>query len=221
MSNWRYRTNTCKVNRFSRPLPEAVVYDLSTPLKASITLPPGSTWTSGPHWHDAHTEFLRVERGAAQIVLAGQILTSVTRSDGVVTVPRGTIHEWCRSKTEELDVDLRVTEWTEPGDGQKEVFFRNVNGMVLDTLRWCDEDPSQKQDWFRDLDINLKLLFRDMDNLPVVLSGRWPMLVHRFATHLVLFWNLIFYVLIWDILGWHSSGRPRSVYDEYTPPRLR
>ncbi|KAK1216412.1 hypothetical protein PQX77_020965 [Marasmius sp. AFHP31] len=124
-----------KSSIFTRPLPQAVTYDLSIPDQATITLPPQSTWTSGPHWHETHTEYLQVLSGHAEIRLGGKILQSVGPDDGVITVPRYTIHEWKRSNFDGPEDDLVMREWTDPKDGMKEVFFRSVNGLVLDAIR--------------------------------------------------------------------------------------
>ncbi|KAK6200883.1 hypothetical protein LQW54_009467 [Pestalotiopsis sp. IQ-011] len=93
------RTAYASATAFTRPPPGAVVYDLGIPGQAIITLPAGSTWTSGPHWHEAHTEFLQVLEGAAEIALAGYpLMPAVTPDAGVVTVPRGVVHEWRRAR---------------------------------------------------------------------------------------------------------------------------
>ncbi|KAK6069067.1 hypothetical protein SCUP234_10857 [Seiridium cupressi] len=139
------RTDYTTQTIFSRPAPAAVTYDLSIPNQATITLPPKSTWTSGPHWHETHTEFLRVLSGAAEITLSGAVLPSVTRDDGIVTVPRGAVHEWRRSRAANGEEDLVVREWTHPGDGAKEVFFRNLNGMVLDFVKQQEAASKDEQ----------------------------------------------------------------------------
>ncbi|KAK6073464.1 hypothetical protein SCUP515_06799 [Seiridium cupressi] len=139
------RTDYTTQTIFSRPAPAAVTYDLSIRNQATITLPPKSTWTSGPHWHETHTEFLRVLSGAAEITLSGAVLPSVTRDDGIVTVPRGAVHEWRRSRAANGEEDLVVREWTHPGDGAKEVFFRNLNGMVLDFVKQQEAASKDEQ----------------------------------------------------------------------------
>lgn len=104
------RTHTAHQNVFTRPAPSAVTYDLSTPDQATIKLPPGSQWTSGPHWHDSHTEFLQVTAGHAELMLSDTTMPAVSAIDGVIIVPRGAIHEWRRSQTMGLDEELVVKE---------------------------------------------------------------------------------------------------------------
>lgn len=72
-------------------------------------------------WHETHTEYLQILSGAAEITLSEttQIYTSAS---GKITVPRYARHEWKRASPE--GDDLIVQEWTDPGDGEKEVFFR-------------------------------------------------------------------------------------------------
>jgi hypothetical protein len=194
------RTNNTEQTVFTRPLPDAVTYDLSTPDKATITLPVGSHWTSGPHWHATHTEYLQVLSGAAQITLEGQVLAAVTSASGPITVPRGAVHEWRRSATERLDEEVVVREWTDPADGQKEVFFRGVNGIVLDALR--EGGGSWKM---RTLELDLMNLFWRMDNWPVVLGGWAPAWMQGAATRFVLGAS----VLVGQVLG------DKGVYAEY------
>ena len=185
---------------FTRPLPEAVTYDLSVADQATITLPPGSTWTSGPHWHETHTEYLQVLSGRAEITLGDEVLRSVGPEDGVVTVPRYVIHEWKRSQIDRLEDDLVVREWTNPKDGMKEVFFRSVNGLVLDAIR--DGEGSWRM---RTLELELMNLFWRADNWPVVLKGQWPAWVHSWATRFI----LLAAVMVGWILGC------KGIYPEY------
>ncbi|KAI1268831.1 hypothetical protein F5Y18DRAFT_423061 [Xylariaceae sp. FL1019] len=171
------QTYTSNRDIFTRPAPSAVTYDLSVPDRATITLPPGSTWTSGPHWHSTHTEFIQVISGRAEVMLAGEALAAVGPADGVVTVTRNTIHEWRRSRSAGLDEDLVVREWTDPKDGQKEVFFRNLNGIILDATQ--DGHGSWRM---RTLELELLNLFWRQDNWPVILSASWPGWIQRAVT---------------------------------------
>lgn len=182
------RTNYAAVPTFTRQGPEAVVYDLSVPGQAKITLPAGSAWSSGPHWHETHTEFLQVLRGAAQVTLAGTVLAAVTAEDGVVTVPRGIVHEWKRSSSLAREEELVVREWTDPRDGDKEVFFRNLNGMILDFVKGREEmsrevdEAKRAMSWVERyggkwmLENELRCLFWKCDNWPILLrqDSWWP-----------------------------------------------
>ncbi|CAM1505130.1 Fc.00g107670.m01.CDS01 [Cosmosporella sp. VM-42] len=91
---------------------------------------------TGLHWHEAHTEYLQVLEGYALITL-GDRTAVFTKDDGVVTIPRYTIHQYMRADSVEegkagKNMDLVVREWTEPADGDKEVFFRNVLSLLMD-----------------------------------------------------------------------------------------
>jgi hypothetical protein len=46
-------------NVIERPLPDGVIYDMSTVGQVRITLPESSTWSSGLHWHEIHDEYLK------------------------------------------------------------------------------------------------------------------------------------------------------------------
>ncbi|KAI0893795.1 hypothetical protein F4806DRAFT_136200 [Annulohypoxylon nitens] len=197
---------------FTRPAPAAVTYDLSMPDQATITVPPGSSWTSGPHWHEKHTEFLQVLSGRSRVTL-GERTFVVSKGDGVVTVPRGVVHEWRRADREgecrgengdgvrgedEEGEELVVREWTEPKDGAKEVFFRNLNGLVLDAAT-----SGREGSWTNTfLEIELWNLFWRADNYPVVLSTGW---IGGVATKVVMGLAVT--------LGWAFGCR--GVYDEY------
>ncbi|CAJ2512758.1 Uu.00g008770.m01.CDS01 [Anthostomella pinea] len=194
------RTRTAEQSIFKRPAPSAVTYDLSVPDQATIRLPPDSTWTSGPHWHDNHTEFLQVLSGHAEIRLSGTMMPSVSAIDGVVIVPRGTVHEWRRSPSAGLDDELVVKEWTDPKDGQKEAFFKNLNGIILDAISAGDGS------WrMRTLDLELRNLFWRMDNWPEFLSPSWPGWIQGAMTRFLLLGS----VIVGKVLGCRGS------YEEY------
>ncbi|KAI1320660.1 hypothetical protein F5Y16DRAFT_389706 [Xylariaceae sp. FL0255] len=195
------RTSLAGQDTFTRPAPSAVTYDLSTANQASIHLPPGSEWTSGAHWHDDHTEYLEVISGYAEIILNGKVLPEVGAADGVVTVPRGAIHEWRRSRTAGSDEVLEVREWTDPRDGGKEVFFRNLNGLILDAIR--DGEGSWRM---RTLELELNVLFMKQDNWPAFLDTSWWSPVQGIVSRFVVVGS----AALGYLLGC------RGIYDEYT-----
>ncbi|KAK0751265.1 hypothetical protein B0T18DRAFT_435710 [Schizothecium vesticola] len=86
--------------------------------------------------HETHTEYLQVLQGHALITLSDS--TAVfTKDDRIITVPRFTIYGFGRADhTEEgkgsRDIELIMPEWTDPADGDKELFFRNLMGLVKD-----------------------------------------------------------------------------------------
>jgi mannose-6-phosphate isomerase-like protein (cupin superfamily) len=91
---------------------------------------------TGLHWHETHTEYLEVVQGYA-LVTIGKHTSVFSKDDGIITIPRYAIHQYMRAdKTEQgkvgKDMDLIVREWTEPGDGDKEVFFRNMISLIMD-----------------------------------------------------------------------------------------
>ncbi|KAH7164890.1 hypothetical protein DER46DRAFT_354132 [Fusarium sp. MPI-SDFR-AT-0072] len=91
---------------------------------------------TGLHWHETHTEYLQVIQGYA-LVTVGDRTAVFSKDEGIITIPRYTMHQYMRAdKTDEgkvgKDVDLIVREWTEPGDGDKEVFFRNMISLIMD-----------------------------------------------------------------------------------------
>ncbi|KAI2780648.1 hypothetical protein F4815DRAFT_124806 [Daldinia loculata] len=200
------RTRRKDQDVFTRPGPEAVTYDLSVRDQATIRVPVGSAWTSGPHWHDSHTEFLQVLAGRAHVTLSGRIFC-VGPADGVVTVPRGAVHEWRRADRKEVGLgeaeqdigadagELVVREWTEPKDGAKEMFFRNLNGIIL--------DATAGGAWGEAL-VTLELwnLFWRADNYPVTVGVGW---VGGVATRAAMG--------VAVAMGW-VLGR-RGVYEEY------
>ncbi|KAL7628022.1 hypothetical protein AAE478_002218 [Parahypoxylon ruwenzoriense] len=214
---------------FMRPFPAAVTYDLSSSSASAggtttIRVPPHSTWSSGPHWHEAHTEFLQVLAGHAHVTLGG-VEMRVGPLDGVVTVPRGVVHEWRRAAVggrkrgggeagqgkkigdgddddegSEEEGELVVREWTEPRDGAKEVFFRNLNGLVLDAA------GNNGGSWL--LTLELWNLFSRADNYPVVLeSPPWRACVGVVATKALMCAAVV--------AGWVFGCR--GVYEEYSP----
>ncbi|KAI1655271.1 hypothetical protein F4813DRAFT_186502 [Daldinia decipiens] len=189
------RTRRTDQDTFTRAGPEAVTYDLSVRDQATIRVPVGSAWTSGPHWHDSHTEFLQVLAGRARVMLSGRIFCA-RPADGVVTVPRGAVHEWRRAEEETAGADaeeLVVREWTEPRDGAKEMFFRNLNGIILDAAGGGDALVT----------LELWNLFWRADNYPVTAVGAgW---VGGVATRAAMG--------VAVVVGW-VLGR-RGVYEEY------
>ncbi|KAE8398151.1 hypothetical protein BDV37DRAFT_37087 [Aspergillus pseudonomiae] len=196
------RTETKHTNTFTRP--GEVTYILPEPPSPTVTiiLPPKSTWTSGSHWHENHTEYLRVIQGAARVTIQNR--TSTYRpSDGIITIPKFAVHEWSRVLDDDPDIndELIVREWTDPADGLKEVFFRNLNSVIL---------GHTGKGWLGSVMFMLQLwtIFHRLDNWPVVLDG--PFYTRWLLTHVV--------VGVGARLG--AVCGLRAVYDEYTPREL-
>ena len=139
------KTNTASRNEFTRthssdPHFNAIFKfdaDPSRPGMTQIILPPKSTWTPGPHWHEQHTEYFRVIKGRVLIRLDG-VLKLVAPGDGAQRVDRFVVHEFmradCNKPASEKDSGEVITEeWTDPDDGVKHVFFRNIFSTLEDS----------------------------------------------------------------------------------------
>jgi hypothetical protein len=133
-------------------------------------------WTSGPHWHETHTEYLQVLQGRASVTLAGE--TKVYGpDDGVVVVERFTVHEWRRADDE--GGELMVQEWTEPQDGEKEVFFRMLNSFLAEPrpekmYRRLSFPLLLGESWVESwvVLVQLFVIFRELDNWPILVGTK-------------------------------------------------
>lgn len=209
------RTKTSERRGFNRSGPTAVSYDLSRPDSVTISIPPGSLWTSEPHWHETHTEYLEILQGRAYVRL-GDGAREYGSQDGVVEVPRFTVHEWHRVAGDASQQDLVVREWTAPADGQKEVFFRALNSFLteprpaslFEAPRFL---PAWVTGWMENWIVMLQLfvIFRSWDNWPVMVGDDCG-LVSWLATHVVLG--------VCSAIG-HVVGL-RGLYREYVPDEL-
>ncbi|KAH7305764.1 hypothetical protein B0I35DRAFT_443250 [Stachybotrys elegans] len=166
----------------SRPLPNAVIYDLSQPGQVQITLQSSSQWSSGLHWHEDHVEFLKVMKGSINVRLgqAHHTITATRDHQPEIRVDRYIWHEWKRAQE---DGEVIVIERTDPDDGQKALFFWNLNGVILDAPNILQRStlaflPSITHRMFTNLlvTINLWVIFYHLDNVPVVLN--LPSLYH-------------------------------------------
>lgn len=218
-----------------RPLPNAVTYDLSSPYHVTITLPSGSTWSSGLHWHESHVEYLRIVKGRVRVRLGDTVrmISAATHDTGSsienvkeTRVDKHMRHEWSRAELNGEDVV--VIERTEPTDGEKAIFFWNLNGVILDaqsrlktrnatgfTVR-----PRQTliELW---LTLNLFVIFRSLDNFPVFLG--LPERYHwaeRIATHSVLQVAFIL-AYIWTIEPVDIRYTPEDIFREWQGGRKR
>ena len=195
------RTVTRLYESFQRP---GVKYGFSNGQQAhitTITVPPGSEWTSELHWHDSHREFLKIIQGSA-LVTVGSRTQSMTASTGLITIERGVLHEWRRDPNG--NGDLIVEEWTDPADGQKELFFRNLCSSILDMTATppCVASPRWfPLDWW--ITLQLFMVFKEFDNYPVLSSGT----LMKPTTYVVLF--------LAQVLG-YALGL-RATYPQYMP----
>lgn len=154
--------------------PGAVRYDLSEPGSVTITLPVGSTWSSGLHWHERHVEYLRVVKGCARVVLGNQVHTVAAGDETTeLRVDRYVWHEWSRTNAADGD-EVVVVERTDPEDGQKALFFWNLNGVILkaQSLACPPYMTRLLHGMLLDIWVMLGLFaaFRDLDNFPVLIN---------------------------------------------------
>lgn len=218
----------------TRPPPSAVTYDLHKPNITTITLPTFSTWSSGLHWHETHTEYLRVVKGYIRVRLGAQThILGPTSPE--VRVDRGVWHEWRRA--EKGGEDVVVEERTDPADGEKAIFFWNLNGVILEAQK-MGGDPgkvlrvfparlrSLVLDWWTTL--GLFVIFRALDNVPAFLDvpgfvdgldlGLWRVGTIPGARRFLILVDYIFaHLVLWfsSWLGWALRVNP--VRREFTP----
>ncbi|KAI9850771.1 MAG: hypothetical protein M1838_005104 [Thelocarpon superellum] len=198
------RTVTSDAKSFARPKQATIAFENSHAV-ITITVPVGSDWTSGLHWHETHTEFLEVIQGQASITIAGRAQVLSAGSPPVRIEPYEQ-HEWWKATDVELvggrqglDEDLVVKEWTTPMDGQKEVFFRNLASVLLEP----NLDGTFGKPW---LMLQLLVIFHGHDNYPVFVDG----FAAYWITHVV----LALAALLGLLLGF------KPIYEEYTPKPL-
>ncbi|KAI1347198.1 hypothetical protein F5Y01DRAFT_296048 [Xylaria sp. FL0043] len=161
----------------TRPGPTAVTFDLSNPTQTTITLPSGSTWSSGLHFHSSHDEYLIIRRGCVRVRRNSTVQTLAVRPGDApieIAVPRGVWHEWARAPPNALgpdcsldQEDVVVLERTDPVDGEKRVFFWNLNGVILQQPPWWLL-VKRLWDWW--VTLQLFIIFHELDNVPVMLD---------------------------------------------------
>jgi quercetin dioxygenase-like cupin family protein len=201
------RTDITKLDCFTlnRPNNSHVTFsfpqaDSPRPYSTRITLPAGSTWTPSPHWHERYTEYIQCLSGRLLLRLDG-VEKVVTADDGPQVVERGVVHEFMRADMHGYagtgdDEDVVVEEWTNPADGAKHVFFRNLIGTLEDEAYWGWKVPLQAL-----------LICARYDNFNVVVGGWAKGIVTKGLYRIV--------------LGVASLVGLKEWYDEYTPESLR
>jgi len=98
------------------------------PVKVYIA--PGSVLEVPPHFHITHDEIFTIEQGVVEITQNG-VAKKYDASSGEITIPRGTIH----SIHAKAPADEPIITWerTNPGDLEKELMFRVMNSVMLDS----------------------------------------------------------------------------------------
>ncbi|KAL5321073.1 hypothetical protein ACEPPN_011883 [Leptodophora sp. 'Broadleaf-Isolate-01'] len=181
--------------------------------------------------HETHTEFLEIISGAALITLNNSTRI-YTASDGIITIPRYAKHEWQRASRapdlgfdffddsspennhtyQEMDDELIVREWTQPSDGKKEIFFRNLSGIISHSTQ------NGHPDWY--VTLQLWILFATMDNWPVFFrAGNVPVFggwIERLGIARILEWGVTHVLLGVAGLVGRVSG-VKGVWGAFTP----
>lgn len=147
-------SRTTHLSTFNFPSPGAASLSLDDdPSIVHATIPVGSNWTSGRHWHDDHAEHWKVISGAMLITVNNNSFV-VTDTSPIVSISRKARHELMRwdcpgrkdhqhaaqqafeeqmkAKGQSMELEslraqaVEAEEWTTPADGEKQIFFRNV-----------------------------------------------------------------------------------------------
>ena len=206
-----------------------------TPSINRITFGAHSTLSTQLHWHATHTEYVRVLTSAILVTVSGKTVVC-TAEDGQAVIPRYARHElsrfdrpaellsaeqreaqaaWLREQPEEKlemlrETDLLLEEWTDPADGQKEVFFRNL----FSTL----EEPQYKASWYGKIlaMVQVMCIMWWLDNHVVFVDigggdgGGWRAMVESAISYTV----LGSFAFVGRALGL------KAVNEEYTPKHL-
>lgn len=145
-------------------------------------------------------------QGRASVTL-GSITKTYESTDNDIRIDRFVIHEWQRA-SEDGD-ELVMQAWTDPADGVKEVFFRNLNSIILDVENATNEfSRLLPTDWW--VTWQILTISPGLDEFPV--------LVERFGRGLLA--KAVSGVLLWVVarIGW-LVGLKWS-YKEYTPSEV-
>ena len=219
-----------------RGAPNAVTYDLTTPQVVRITLPPDSTWTSGLHWHETHTEYLQVVRGSIR-VRVGDETRILSAGQPEVRVDKYVWHEWQRADAG--GEEAVVLERTDPADGQKALFFWNLNGVILRAPAMMDgllpgfPEAVRRKTVDLWVTLNLFVIFAHLDNVPVFVdfpaswTGRmsrlprtWLAGMDWFMSHLLLLWAKFLGRLV-DVKPVRAAFTPDREYAAWIDSRSR
>ena len=109
------------------------------------------------------------------------------------------------------ETDLVAEEWTDPRDGEKEVFFRNIFSTAL--------EPQWKERWWGGilLALQMMLVMWELDNLIVLVDlggagdgSGWKGVVETAVTC----------AFMWLAAMTGRAFGLKAVYDEYTPKHL-
>ena len=129
-----------------------------------------------------------------------------------MTIPRFTIHQYSRADdTPEgavsQDIELLVREWTDPADGDKEIFFRNMISTIIDNR---SATGLLRNAWVL---LSLFTIMASHDNYPLIWAG--PSWLGEGASRVVR--RSLTVPLLWGVswVGWAVGCK--GDYPEYTP----
>ncbi|KAF8582003.1 hypothetical protein K439DRAFT_1635684 [Ramaria rubella] len=105
------------------------------PYPVKVYIAPGSVLEVPPHFHITHDELFNIEEGEIYITQNG-IKTKHDASSGEIVIPRGTVH----AIYAQAPPDKPIIAWesTNPQDPEKELMFRVMNSVLLDSPRFRD-----------------------------------------------------------------------------------
>ncbi|KAG5953063.1 hypothetical protein E4U53_007031 [Claviceps sorghi] len=226
-------------NVMKHDLPDGVTYDLSWSDHVLISLPPASTWSSGLHWHECHTEYLKVVRGSIRVRVGSRtrIVSASAGRQPEIRIDKFVSHEWQRADVVGGDEAVVMERW-DPPDGEKTLLVRNVNGVRLEAshlrqrqrqqqqqhkqgpLAWC---PAVVAQFLLALWVELRVMvmFAHLDNIPVYVDlPSWSRLrkanVLSVQSLAMVDWVLSHLILsVAALLGWIVGAQP--VDERYTP----
>lgn len=159
---------------------------------------------TGLHWHEKHTEYLIVSSGKAFVTVNG-ITSIIDSNSGEICIPIGIIHEWGLIEDNNNQEDLIIWERTEPNDGEKEIFFRNMILSLIDSSIGNPYSSKNINNHFSIRDIlQILIIFRSLDNYPII----WNSFGKKYFTYFILNIANLFGKLFFSL---------KPIYIEYTP----
>ncbi|KAG5927879.1 hypothetical protein E4U42_001677 [Claviceps africana] len=221
-------------NVMKHDLPHGVTYDVSWSDHVLISLPPASTWSSGLHWHEGHTEYLKVVQGSIRVRVGSRtrIVSAAAGRQPEIRIDKFVSHEWQRADVVGGGEAVVMERW-DPADGEKTLLARNVNGVRLEAskqqheqqheqglLAWC---PAVLAQFLLALCVELRVMvvFAHLDNIPVYVDlPSWSRLrkanVLSVQSLAMVDWVLSHLILsVAALLGWIVGVQP--VDERYTP----
>ncbi|KAG5964857.1 hypothetical protein E4U56_002039 [Claviceps arundinis] len=175
---------TSNPNILTRDLPHGITYDLRPPNHILVSLPPSSTWSSGLHWHEAHTEYLKVLQGSIRLRIGSRrrIVSASATHHPEIRIDKFVPHEWARADPGGSHPVVVLERW-DPPDGEETLLCRNVNGVRLEGMR--QRGRMRKERWgllarllLRVwIELRVMVMCARLDCIPVYVDlGSWPRL---------------------------------------------